>query len=145
MGDLDLFFGYYDGDRRVVDVKTEPGGGKGSVTQGFAIRGELLTKVCAAALYMTGHAITPGLKSLGLRVAGGGPRCPEDMTTIESAWIDIEEDTVSVRVGCWHKGLRLWVDSGPMWQSYYLDKEETAAFIDRLCEAAEWPVEESAA
>ncbi len=136
--DGELLFGYHDGSRDVVEIKTEPTARslrrqRGGPFQGFILRGRLLELVTAAVLHLTDHKITPGIRSFGLRVAVNNP---------DLCWINIDHDGVHVYVekSGSRIGLRIMVSCGPLWQEYDLNAEQTETLIDRLSEASQWPV-----
>ncbi len=140
--DAELLFGYHDGDKRVVELQTEPNSRalrrrrKGAF-QGIVLKGGLLTHVCAAVLYLTDHKITPSIRELRLRV------CVNHPDTF--SWIVVKKNGVSAYIErrAHQDGLRLRFESGPTWQEYDLDAEQVAVLVDRLCEAAQWPVQDT--
>lgn len=146
VADLQLFFGYYDGNRAVVEVQTQSTSDRRrrGPSQGVVLRGDLLHKICAAALYLTGHDITPGLRTLGLRTKVNGSTTSIDIDTKAALGERGEQVDVHAMVSTaeGHQGLRFWIQCGPLWQDYALDRDQTIAFLDRLSEASDWPIEE---
>ncbi len=131
-----LHLGYYDGDVNTVQVHTTPRKRPGT-SQGVILEGQVLDRVCAAALHLTGYAVEPGLRALGLRKRVNGV----------TSWITIDLSATHLSLSGYAdgKGLRLWVETGiarrrgaHAWQNFSFNGAETEAFLDRLCEAAGW-------
>jgi hypothetical protein len=133
-----LKFGYDDGNARTVMLII--GDGDAATT----LEDNNLDKITAAFFHLRGHAVTPGIKSFGLRKYKNGFTTTVTDDFMSRKRIDVGPTHYSMSIDDTNPGdLRLWIQSTldrSTWLDIRMNKKTADEFGRRIAEAAEWDV-----
>ena len=145
----DVQFGYDDGNIRTVQIGITRAGAPSSLLDtSLTLKGRDLDMVTAAFFHLRGYAVTPGIKSFGLRKRKNGVT-----TTIADRRMYYKKRVVEPlsfqlsNADDRPDDLRLWVQSTKhtkrphLWLNIKMNEKAANEFGRRLAEAAKWDID----
>ena len=136
----EICFGYDDGCKDTLRLisSTPPCCEVNRAGQSVTFRGRTLDRLCGAAFAVTGYAISPGIRALGLRRHRNGKLDYIDF----HGEPDPDFQRISLRVSKSRAGLGLFIQprtkNSRFYHDFHLGRGATKEFLLRLAESAGW-------